>query len=123
MRPKVDVLVPTRNRPVELATTLAGLAAQDHPFAVVISDQSDGSPSYATPAATTMVRVLRASGHPVTTVRHTRRHGIAEHRAALLTRSSARYAMFLDDDVWLEPGTVAQALAGVPEITLDASVA
>jgi GT2 family glycosyltransferase len=116
MRPEVDVLVPTRNRPVELATTLAGLAAQDHPFAVVISDQSDGSPSYATPAATTMVRVLRASGHPVTTVRHTRRHGIAEHRAALLTRSTARYAMFLDDDVWLEPGTVARLHEAIVEL-------
>ena len=40
--PEVDVLIPTRNRPVELATTLAGLAAQEHPFDVVISDQSDG---------------------------------------------------------------------------------
>ena len=34
------------------------------------------------------------------------RHGVAEHRAALLDRSIARYVLFLDDDVWLEPGTV-----------------
>ena len=32
----IDVLVPTRNRPTELATTLAGLAAQDHPFDVLV---------------------------------------------------------------------------------------
>jgi hypothetical protein len=93
---------------VELATTLAGLAAQQHPFGVVVSDQSDGSPSYETPPAQTMLRVLRAAGHPVETVRHAARHGIAEHRAALLARSSARYVLFLDDDVWLEPGTVAR---------------
>ena len=105
---EVDVLIPTRNRPVELATTLAGLAAQDHPFDVVVSDQSDGAPSFDTPTAATMLRVLRAAGHRVTTVVHTPRHGIAEHRAALLARSTARYALFLDDDIWLEPGTVAR---------------
>ena len=104
----IDVLVPTRNRPVELATTLAGLAAQDHPFDVVISDQSDGAPSFDTPPARTMLRVLRAAGHGVETVVHAPRHGIAEHRAALLARSTARYALFLDDDIWLEPGTVAR---------------
>jgi GT2 family glycosyltransferase len=103
---ELDVLVPTCNRPVELATTLAGLAAQEHPFGVVMSDQSHGQPSYGTPAALTMVRALRAAGHPVRAGRHLPRRGLAEHRAALLARSDARYVLFLDDDVWLEPGTV-----------------
>jgi glycosyl transferase family 2 len=106
--PEVEVLVPTRNRPVELATTLAGLAAQEHPFDVLVSDQSDGPPSFDTPPAATLLRVLRVAGHRVRTVVHGRRHGVAEHRAALLGRSTARYALFLDDDVWLEPGTVAR---------------
>ncbi|MFD0787522.1 glycosyl transferase, partial [Micromonospora azadirachtae] len=54
----VDVLIPTRNRPAELAVTLSGLAAQDGVpgFGVVVSDQSDGEPAYAHPAAATMVR-------------------------------------------------------------------
>ena len=90
MSADVDVLIPTRNRPVELATTLAGLAAQDHPFDVVISDQSDGAPSFDTPPAQTLLRVLRAAGHRVDTVVHPVRHGVAEHRAALLARSTAR---------------------------------
>jgi hypothetical protein len=51
MNPDLDVLVPTRDRPVELATTLAGLAGQDHPFGVVVSDQSTGAASYETPPA------------------------------------------------------------------------
>jgi GT2 family glycosyltransferase len=106
--PELDVLVPTCDRPVELATTLAGLAAQDHPFGVVVSDQSEGRPSYDTPAAQTMLRVLQASGHPVRVGRHLPRRGLAEHRAALLGHSSARYVLYLDDDVWLEPGTVAR---------------
>ena len=114
--PEVDVLIPTRNRPVELATTLAGLAAQEHPFDVVISDQSDGPPSFDTPPAQTMLRVLRAAGHRVRTVVHPARHGVAEHRAALLARSTARYALFLDDDIWLEPGTVARLHEAIAEL-------
>ena len=114
--PEVDVLIPTRNRPVELATTLAGLAAQDHPFGVVISDQSDGTPSYDTPPAQTMLRVLRAAGHPVHTLVHAPRHGLAEHRAALLNRSTARFTLFLDDDIWLEPGTIARLHEAIGEL-------
>jgi len=106
MIPEVDVLVPTCDRPVELATTLAGLAAQEHPFGLVVSDQSQGPASYDTAPAQTMLRALHASGHPVRTVQHLPRRGLAEHRASLLARSEARYALFVDDDVWLEPGTV-----------------
>ncbi|SFQ48702.1 Glycosyl transferase family 2 [Amycolatopsis arida] len=107
--PELEVLIPTRNRPVELATTLAGLAAQDFPdFGVLVSDQSDGAPSYDTPGATAMARVLRRAGHPVSFGRHLPPRGLAEHRAHLLARSRARYVLFLDDDVWLEPGTISR---------------
>ncbi len=108
MTADLDVLVPTRDRPVELATTLAGLAAQDHPFDVVVSDQSDGPPSYDTAPAQTLLRVLRAAGHGVQVGRHLPRRGLAEHRDALLARSGARYVLFCDDDVWLQPGAVAR---------------
>jgi hypothetical protein len=41
----IDVPVPTRNRPTELATTLAGLAAQEGSTPrVIVSDQSDDTP-------------------------------------------------------------------------------
>jgi GT2 family glycosyltransferase len=114
--PDLDVLVPTCNRPVELATTLAGLAGQDHPFGLVVSDQSDGRPSYDTPPAATMLRVLRAAGHPVEVVQHLPRRGLAEHRGALLARSTARYVLFLDDDIWLAPGTVARLHEAIAEL-------
>lgn len=104
--PDVDVLVPTCDRPVELATTLAGLAGQDDPFGLVVSDQSAETPSYGTPPARTMLRVLEIAGRPVRCVRHLPRRGLAEHRASLLGGSRARYVLFLDDDVWLAPGTV-----------------
>lgn len=112
----LDVLIPTRNRPVELATTLAGLATQDHTFGVVVSDQSDGPASFDTPPTQTMIRVLREAGHPVETVRHLPRRGIAEHRAFLLSRSHAPYALFLDDDIWLERGVVARLHEAIVEL-------
>ncbi|WP_214401138.1 glycosyltransferase family 2 protein [Pseudonocardia lacus] len=103
----IDVLIPTSGRPVELATTLAGLAAQSGvDFRVVVSDQSDGPPAYDTPSATTLVRALRRRGTPVELLRHLPRRGIAEQRAFLLSRARADAVLYLDDDVWLEPGVL-----------------
>jgi glycosyltransferase involved in cell wall biosynthesis len=113
----VDVLVPTKDRPVELATTLAGLAAQagagGPSFRVVVSDQSGpedgtGAASFDTPSAAAMVRVLRYRGVPVELHRHLPRRGIAEQRAFLLSCAESDAVLFLDDDVWLEPGVLAR---------------
>jgi hypothetical protein len=106
---RVDVLIPTFHRRAELAVTLAGLAAQDDPpFRVVVSDQSDDGAALAEPAVRAMVRVLRAQGREVIEVRHLPRRGLAEHRQFLLEQASAEFVLFLDDDVWLEPGTLAR---------------
>jgi hypothetical protein len=115
-RAELDVVVPTCNRPVELATTLAGLAAQDHPFGLVVSDQSDGRPSYASAPSTAVLGVLQAAGHSLQVGRHLPRRGLAEHRAALLDRSCAPYVLFLDDDVWLAPGTLARLHEAIREL-------
>lgn len=113
---ELDVLVPTRNRPVELTATLAGLAAQDAEFGVVVSDQSDGEPAWSHPGVAGMVRVLRHRGHRVLLCRHLPRRGLAEQRAFLLSRSRARYVLFLDDDVYLEPGTVSRLLTAIDQL-------
>ncbi|MGC1214479.1 MAG: glycosyltransferase family A protein [Micromonospora sp.] len=115
---QLDVLIPTRNRPAELAVTLSGLAAQEGvpDFGVVVSDQSDADPAYLHPAAATMVRALRHRGHPVLLTRRVPRRGLAEHRAYLLSRSVARYVLCLDDDVWLEPGTMSRLVTAIREL-------
>jgi GT2 family glycosyltransferase len=106
---RIDVLIPTFNRRAELAVTLAGLAAQDDPaFRVVVSDQSEDGAALAEPAVQAMMRVLRAQGREVIGVQHRPRRGLAEHRQFLLGQASAEYVLFLDDDVWLEPGTLAR---------------
>ena len=101
---QIDVL---KDRQTELATTLAGLAAQTGVrLRVVIADQSDGPAAYATPAATMLISALRRRGSPVELLRNLPRRGIAEQRSFLLSQATAPAVLFLDDDVWLEPGVI-----------------
>lgn len=103
----MDVLIPTCDRPAELGVTLAGLAAQpEPPFRVVVSDQSSEQPAWQHPAPAAMIRVLQAQGHEVVVLRHLPRRGLAEHRQFLLEQARAGHCLFLDDDVWLEPGAL-----------------
>lgn len=106
--PLVDVLIPSFDRAAELAVTLSGLAAQERvPFRVVISDQSEGEAAgFTQPAVRAMVRVLEAQGRHVRLERHLPRRGLAEHREFLLGLARAPFVLFLDNDVWLEPGTL-----------------
>ncbi|MCU1585444.1 MAG: glycosyl transferase [Microbacteriaceae bacterium] len=105
--PVIDVLIPTAGRLTELAVTLAGLAAQDDPpFRVIISDQSDDGAAGDDVSVNALLRVLTVQGRNPMLVRHLPRRGLAEHRQFLLDCSTARYVLFLDDDVWLEPGSL-----------------
>ena len=63
-----------------------------------------------------MVRALRHRGHPVLLTRRLPRRGLAEHRAYLLAASAARYVLCLDDDVWLEPGTLRRLVTAIEEL-------
>jgi GT2 family glycosyltransferase len=113
----IDVLIPTYQRPTELAACLAGLAAQDHlSFGVTISDQSDGGSDFDTPVARTLLRVLELHGHPIQTVRNLPRLGVAQQRAFLLSQSSAPYVLLLDDDVWLESWAITRLHTAITEL-------
>ncbi|GAB3586803.1 glycosyltransferase family A protein [Amycolatopsis endophytica] len=113
----VDVLIPTRNRPSELAVTLSGLAAQDFAdFGVHVADQSEEDASYDAAPAQAMVRVLRHRGHPVHLSRNLPRRGLAQQRFYLLEQSSADHVLFLDDDVWLEPDVITRLHSAITEL-------
>lgn len=118
MAAAVDVLIPTYRRPAALAVTLACLVGQTfRDFRVVIADQSgdvaDGSLS--APEFEAAVRVLRLQGHEVEINRRVVRAGMAEQRQFLLDRAEAPFALFLDDDVILEPWVIERLLATVRE--------
>jgi GT2 family glycosyltransferase len=107
---QVDILIPTLDRPVELAVTLAGIVSQTvADVRVVVSDQSD-EPVRARPAVSTMCRLLEAHGGSIEWHRRRRRHGIAEQRDFLLGRASAESVLLIDDDVFMEPWVLAELL-------------
>jgi GT2 family glycosyltransferase len=110
------VLIPTRDRASALAVTLAGLAAQDDPpFSVIVSDQSS-APVAEDPCVAAMVRVLHAQGRTVEVLRHTPPRGMAEQRQFLLSRASCAEVLYLDDDVWLEPGCLQRMSTALNEL-------
>ena len=61
------------------------------------------------------MRVLEAHGQPVEVHRHLPRRGMAEQRQYLLDQARAPYALFLDDDLILEPFVVECLLAAMQE--------
>lgn len=115
--PLVDVLVPTAGRPGALAVTLTGLLGQDVPFRLVVSDQTPAVPSYCHAEAAGVVRVLRhllpARAGELELHHRPERRGVAEQRAFLLSRARSAYALFLDDDILLEPGALARMLDAI----------
>lgn len=108
---RVDVLVPTCQRPAALAVTLTSLLGQTHTdLRVVVSDQSREPSVECSPELAAVLRVFDVQARPVEMHRHLPRRGMAEQRQFLLDQATARYALFLDDDVVLEPDVVARLL-------------
>jgi GT2 family glycosyltransferase len=99
----IDVLIPTCNRACALAVTLATLSAQTiRDFRIIISDQTEAGSAFEQPEVAAVLRFLSASGREVHTYRHLPRRGMAEQRAFLLSKVTAPYCLFVDDDVILE---------------------
>src|SRR5690625_3703978 len=102
----VDVLIPTHNRPLELALTLAGVASQSvSDLRVIVAEQSKRSVRDE-PAILTACRLIEERGGEVEW--HTRepKHGDAEQRHFLVKRAQARQVLMLDDDIFMEPWVV-----------------
>jgi GT2 family glycosyltransferase len=107
----VDVLIPTYARPAALAVTLASLLGQAGiAFRVDVSDQTPDCDVADSGEVAAVVRVLEATGHPTHIGKHLPNRGMAEHRDFLLSLAEAPYALFLDDDMVLEPGVLRRML-------------
>jgi len=112
----IDVLIPSYRRPAALAVTLTSLCAQTFPdFRVIVSDQTEDSSSLEVPEVQAAFRVLQAKGHAIAGHRHLPRRGLAEHRQFLLDQVNAPYALFLDDDLILEPNVIERLIAAIRE--------
>lgn len=112
--PQLDVLIPTCDRPAALAVTLTSLVGQDFPgFRVTVSDQTWETDVADGVEVLAVSRVLRSLGRPTSIVKHLPRKGMAEHRDFLLSRAKAPYALFLDDDLVLEPDVLRRMLGAI----------
>ncbi|HXK33113.1 MAG TPA: glycosyltransferase [Dehalococcoidia bacterium] len=111
---ELDILIPTYGRVSALAVTLTSLVAQAfRSFRVSISDQNDGTDVAAQPEVQAAIRVLRLHGHDVTVHKHLPRRGMAEQRDFLLGQVRTPYALYLDDDLILEPYVVGLMLQSI----------
>lgn len=112
----VDVLIPTCNRPAALAVTLTALYAQTWPaLRIVISDQGDVGELAGCGEFAAVLRLLRAGGREVVLRRRLPRRGLAEQRQFLLDQARAPLALFLDDDVILEPDLIERLVGALEE--------
>jgi GT2 family glycosyltransferase len=113
---RLDVLIPTCNRPTALAVTLTALAAQTFAgdLRIIVADQTDNQDVREVGEIQAVVRVLEARGREVTLLRHLPRRGIAEQRQFLLDQANAAYVLCLDDDIILEPDLITRLA-----VTLD----
>ncbi|HEX8199412.1 MAG TPA: glycosyltransferase family 2 protein, partial [Isosphaeraceae bacterium] len=116
MTAAVDVLIPTYRRPAALAVTLTGLAAQDlRDLRIVVSDQTDDGDPLDSGEVQAVRNYLRARGIALEVHKHLPRRGMAEHRQFLLDQAQAPFALFLDDDVILEPDVVGRMVRAIRE--------
>lgn len=110
----IDVLIPTYRRPAALAATLATVASQTMPrFRVVVSDQTEEPGWGVGPEARAALRLLEARGHEVEVHRHLPRRGLAEQRNFLLSQARRPYALFLDDDVLIDPDLAERLVSAI----------
>src|SRR5690606_38237977 len=99
---KVSILIPTYNRLVALAATLAALTAQCfRDFEIVIADQGEDRVADSC-TIRTLCRLFELHGNPVRLLTNFPRRGIAQQRQFLLDHATGRFSLFLDDDVVLE---------------------
>jgi len=111
----VDVLLPTCNRRDSLILTLAGIATQTlTDLRVVVADQRDVPQEYH-PVVLTLRRLIEARGGQVEWHARPPVHGIAEQRDFLLRQARAEAALYLDDDVYMEPPVVERLLRTLRE--------
>jgi GT2 family glycosyltransferase len=112
----IEVLIPTYNRLQALSVTLTSLYYQkEKSFDITISDQSSNDEIWTNDTVQTIIRLLQTNGHEVKIFKNLPRKGMAQQREFLLSKSEARYSIFLDDDLILEPYVIGNMLSVIEE--------
>jgi GT2 family glycosyltransferase len=113
---ELDVLIPNYERPDALAVTLATLFGQNfRDFRVVIADQTEAYNIEDDGVVKNIIRALKFHGHPVEVHKNLPRQGMAQQRQFLLDQAQAPYALFIDNDLVLEPDALELMLTALKE--------
>lgn len=111
---QLDILIPTYNRAAALAVTLTSLVAQTfRSFRVVVADQSTAGEAADRGEIQAVRRVLAAHNCLVEFHHRTQQRGMAEQRQYLLDQTQECYALYLDDDLILEPWVLEQMISAI----------
>jgi GT2 family glycosyltransferase len=99
----IDILIPTYKRLKALAVTLTSLYYQSETsFNIIVSDQSPDDILEEDQSIQTIKRLLEIKGHAVSILKNLPARGMAQQRQFLLEQSTAKYCLFLDDDLILD---------------------
>lgn len=105
MKKKLTAVIPTRNRPDDLAKCVASVVAQTRaPDELIVVDQSSGDESRA------LVDSLLSGGGLIQLVyiHEPRISGLVEAKSVAVARAGGDIVCFLEDDVILEPDYIEQ---------------
>lgn len=123
----LDILVPTRNRPVRLTGMLSTIAAQELPPDLQINlyllDNSETS-IFADFDVARQLDVLEVRGIRTHYLRRPHKKGIYSIRRELYETGTGEFVFYVDDDVTLAPGTLVRLYEGIESLgfTLAASL-
>jgi glycosyltransferase involved in cell wall biosynthesis len=117
--PALDILVPTRDRPLRLAAMLASLSAQEFPSgcdqaALYLLDNGQTS-AFADFDVARQLDVLEWRGLRTFYLRRPHLRGIFSIRRQLYEIASGDIVCYLDDDVLLGPGTIRRLWHGLQD--------
>ncbi|MFN3403064.1 MAG: glycosyltransferase family 2 protein [Cytophagaceae bacterium] len=108
---KITILIPTYNRVCSLSVLLTSLCYQEEKnFDIIISDQSTENILLGNISLKCSINLLNVKGHEVTVKRNNQKRGMAHQRQFLLDHCETEYALFLDDDLILEPYVIKNLL-------------
>lgn len=114
MSATLDILIPTFTRPVALAITLSSLVSQTYQdFRVLVSDQNENVDMAELGEIKAVIRILEEHGNSVEIRKHLPRLGMAEQRQYLLNQAQGQYALFMDDDLIMEPWALETLMTGI----------
>lgn len=113
---QVDILLPTCDRLDSLILTLGGIAGQSRlPLCRLIVADQGGKSAAESQVVKSLCRIIESRGCPVIWHHRPTLLGIAEQRDFLLKNSSSPFALYLDDDVFMEPWVVGRLLGTIQE--------